>query len=119
MLPRWRALSLAAIAAAALGCEAMENSLLRRPAGERLYRKHCASCHGIDGSGNTPLGMANPLNDLIDDMWKHGGDAGSMQVVIRDGVLGSMPAHPELSDLEIRQIVDHVLKLGGRSRGPR
>ncbi len=108
--------SLAVVAAAGLGCEAIESSLLRRPPGERLYRKLCADCHGIDGSGNTPLGMANPLNDLIDGNWKHGNDPGTMEVIVRDGVIGSMPAHPELSDLEVRQVVDHVLKLGGRSR---
>ena len=111
-----RLLSLAALAGAALGCEAMENSLLRRPPGERLYRKHCADCHGIDGSGNTPLGMANPLNDLVDETWRYGSDPGSIEGIVRNGVLGSMPAHPELSDLEVRQVVDHVLKLGGRSR---
>ena len=38
--------------------------------------------------------------------------------VVRDGVFAEMPAHPELTPLEVRQIVDHVLKLQGTSRRP-
>jgi cytochrome c oxidase cbb3-type subunit 3 len=113
-----RRLAYAAFAAALLvtACDSVEDYFVKRPPGEKLYRKLCADCHGLDGAGNTPRGMGNPNNDLTDGAWKYGGDAGSMESIIRQGVFGEMPAHDELTDEQVRQIVDHVLKLRGETR---
>ena len=107
---------LGAAALALTACAAVEDFFVKRPPGEKLYRKLCAECHGVNGSGNTPRGMGNPNNDLTDPFWKYGGDAGSMEAIIREGVFAQMPAHPELTGEQIKGIVDHVLKLRGETR---
>jgi mono/diheme cytochrome c family protein len=97
------------------GCDWFEEKILERGPGERLYNKHCASCHGMDGRGNTVRGMGNPLNDLLDEP-KYGAEPETMENLVRQGVFAEMPSYPELNDLQVRQIIDHVLKLRGDSR---
>lgn len=118
-MPRKNGLAVAAVGAALLAlsaCAAVEDIFVQRSPGEKLYRKLCSDCHGLDGAGNTVQGMGNPNNDLTDPFWKYGGDPGSMEAVVRDGVFAQMPAHPELSGEQIKSIVDHVLKLRGETR---
>jgi mono/diheme cytochrome c family protein len=110
---RWLVLALVATLGAA-ACDAFESSFLPNSPGEKLYRKLCAECHGVNGSGNTPRFMGDAGADLLDDSWRHGGgDASSIEMVVREGVFGKMPGHPELSAEETRQIVQHVLALRG------
>ena len=108
------------LAGAALGgCEELEDRFSNRSPGERLYRKLCAECHGVDGAGDTPRFMGNASADLMDDSWEHGGgDAGGIEAVVRDGVFGQMPAYPDLTPEEMRQLVDYVLKLRGETADP-
>ena len=117
-MPRPQRLVFAVLAGAVVltACDSVEDIFVKRAPGEKLYRKLCADCHGLDGAGNTPRGMGNPNNDLTDPFWKYGGDAGSIENIIRTGVFGEMPAHDELTDEQVRQVVDYVLKLRGESR---
>ncbi|HYG63522.1 MAG TPA: c-type cytochrome [Thermoanaerobaculia bacterium] len=85
----------------------------QRSEGEKLYRKHCAECHGLDAAGNTPGYMGNAYADLRDDVWKTGGDSDSMQSVVRNGIFAKMPAYDQLSAKEVRQVVDYVRELRG------
>lgn len=104
----------AALLLASLTLGACSDLFPHRSAGEKLYRKHCAECHGVDGSGNTPRFMGNGWADLRDSNWKLGGDPSSVANTIRTGVFGQMPGYAQqLSDAEIRQIVDHVRVLRG------
>lgn len=99
---------------ASLALAACSDLFPHRSEGEKLYRKHCAECHGVDGSGNTPRYMGNGWADLRDDNWKLGGDSGSIENAIRTGVFGQMPGYEDkLSSQEIRQVVDHVRVLRG------
>jgi mono/diheme cytochrome c family protein len=99
---------------ASLALAACSDLFPHRSEGEKLYRKHCADCHGVDGSGNTPGYMGNGWADLRDDNWKLGGDPGSIENAIRTGVFGQMPGYEDkLSGKEIRQVVDHVRVLRG------
>ena len=93
------------------GCDALEDRFVHRSPGEKLYRKLCTDCHGADGRGNTPKGIGNAYCDLTDSNWKFGGDEGSMSMTIRQGEFAEMPAHPELTNEQVRQLVDHILKL--------
>jgi len=88
----------------------------KRTPGEKLYRKHCADCHGADGSGHTVQSMGDPNANLLDNRWRHAGDASSMETVIREGLVFEHPTFDKLDHEEIRQIVDHVLSLRGERR---
>lgn len=88
----------------------------RRSEGEKLYRKHCAECHGLDAAGNTPGYMGNAYADLRDDVWKTGGDSDSMQSVVRNGVFAKMPKFDRLSAKEVRLVVDYVRELRGEKK---
>jgi mono/diheme cytochrome c family protein len=81
--------------------------------GERLWRKHCADCHGLDGAGNTPRYMGNPYADLRDDAWRTAGDRGSIEQVVREGVFGQMPANDKLTAEELRRVIDYLFELRG------
>ncbi len=68
--------------------------------GERLYRKHCAACHGIDlkGVGPAPYPFKETTPDLTTLSRRHGGNFPGKYVseVLRNGVV--MPDHgpPEM-----------------------
>lgn len=90
-----------------------------RSEGEKLYRKQCADCHGLDGAGNTPGYMGNGWADLLDDRWKIGGSsASSLEQVLREGIFGQMPAYSreQLSREQVREIYEHLRVLRGEKR---
>jgi mono/diheme cytochrome c family protein len=91
------------------GCDA----LFRRSPGEKVWRQHCAKCHGLNGAGNTPGFMGDVYADLTDDLWREGGSDGAMGVVIGRGVFGKMPGYPQLTPEEVRAVIDHVRVLRG------
>ena len=84
-----------------------------RSEGEKLWRKLCAECHGVDGSGNTPRYMGDPFADLRDGAWRGDGDRGSLETVVREGIFGKMPAHDELSAAQMRALLDYLYQLRG------
>lgn len=106
-------LLLSALALASSGCDAFEP----KDPGERIFRRQCSSCHGLDGRGNTARYMSDPWADLTDDSWREYGDDGNLEVIIREGVFGKMPGHDDLSREEMRALLDYLRKLRGeRSR---
>jgi mono/diheme cytochrome c family protein len=102
-----------AISALALGAC---NLLPQRSEGEKLWRARCAECHGFDGSGNTPMYMGNARADLLDNIWEHGGEPGSWEVVIRNGVFGSMPSNQDLTREQLQALVHYLRQLRGEAR---
>ena len=110
--PRPASILLLAIAAvAASGCQFFEP----KDPGERIYRSQCASCHGIDGRGNTTRFMGNEWADLTDNSWRQFGDDGSIETVIREGVFGKMPARNELTREEMRALLGYLRQLRGEA----
>ncbi len=105
------------LVAAALGwgCDTL---FPKRSEGEKLYRKYCADCHGVDGSGDTIRYMGSSNADLLDSSWKHGGDATSMFFVLRDEVVFRHPSYDDLSDKQLQLIVKYVLQLRGEEDRP-
>lgn len=88
--------------------------IVKRSEGEKLWRKHCAECHGVNGSGDTPRYMGDAWADLRDDTWRVGGDRSSIENVVREGVFARMPGYDEkLSSDEIRKIIDYLYSLRG------
>lgn len=105
------AAGLAALAVLA-GCE---DFMVRDP-GEKLWRKHCTQCHGLDAAGNTPRSMGEPFADLRDDSWNIGaGDRYAIEAVIRNGVFGKMPPGDKLTKDEVNLLVAHLYKLRGET----
>jgi len=95
------------------GCDEI---MPRRSPGEKLYRKHCSTCHGVAGNGQTVRSMGDPNADLLDDMWRHPSDPAGLASVLRQGLVFEHPTYDKLSNEEIKQIVDHLLSLRGERR---
>lgn len=82
--------------------------------GERLYRRHCANCHGVDGGGGVRY-LADEGANLLDETWRHGSDPSEIEY----GLLNEdLEGHKDwgLTSQERLQIVDHVLALRGERR---
>lgn len=82
------------------------------PAGEQLFQKDgCAVCHAVDHK------LVGPSYDDVAKKFAGQQDAVPTLVdAIKKGHVGTwgavpMPAHPNLSDSEIKQIVDWILSL--------
>lgn len=98
-------------AVALAGCDALP--FPRRSQGEKIWRKHCAKCHGINGDGETPGIMGEQYGSLVDENWRAGGNDGAMESVIKNGVFGKMPGYPQLTEGEMRAVIDHIHVLRG------
>lgn len=72
------------------------------PDGYRLFARHCAACHGLDGEGGVgvPLALPSFLANVSDEF---------LFKTIRNGRPGRvMPAFRTLSDAQISAIVGHI-----------
>lgn len=78
-------------------------------AGERLFRLHCAECHGLDGQGGR-----GP--DLTRGVYRHGSTNQALYQTISQGVTGTQMPATSLSERQLLQIVRHVRGLAGSAR---
>lgn len=88
-------------------------------AGQTLYQKQCAGCHGDTGKGDGTMGAEldpKPSN-LADADWKHGSTDGEIFIVIRGGVKSSgMKAYrAKLTTHQLWDVVNYVRSLGPRT----
>ena len=105
---RVTALALAGLALAAMAC-------VERSEGAKLWRKHCSACHGHAGAGNFPKYSRYPHVNLVDDHWSDEAEPSQLEGIILSGVFPVMPAFDNLSDHEIRAILDHLRELRGEN----
>lgn len=114
-LPFAFSVCLAASMVGALTLSGCQDLFPNRSPGEKLYRKHCSECHGMDARGNTPRFMGNAYADLRDDTWRTAAATdGAIGAVIEAGVFGQMPAFSDrLSAEEIRQVAFYIQVLRG------
>lgn len=77
--------------------------------GERLFRLHCAECHGLDGQGGQ-----GP--DLTRGVYRHGSTNQALYQTISQGVAGTRMPATSLSDRQLLQIVKYVRGLAGSAR---
>ena len=80
-------------------------------AGGRIFRSHCANCHGIDGAG-----AKGP--DLTRGVYRHGSDDLDLYNTISDGIPGSEMAGIFFEGKQMWQIVAYVRALADSSKGP-
>jgi mono/diheme cytochrome c family protein len=89
-----------------------------------LYRRHCATCHGENGSGRGPTGaILNPYpRDYRMGVFKFKSTARAakptrddMAKLIRNGIKGTaMVPIPALTDEDVQSLVDYVIYLSWR-----
>jgi cytochrome c oxidase cbb3-type subunit 3 len=71
--------------------------------GQRLYERHCLSCHGPKGEGGRGPTLATPK-------LPRAADPAALMKIIKDGIKGT--EMPEARFAEVRQVAAWVLKLG-------
>ena len=72
-----------------------------------LYRRHCASCHGVDGKSNTAKGRETDADDLTTGKVQ-GKSIAAIAAVIRNGK-GDMPGfRRKLTASQINSVAQHV-----------
>ena len=71
-----------------------------------IYKTKCASCHALDGSGNTAAGKKLKVRDLRSAEVKKLSEA-QMTDIIAKGK-GKMPAGKSFSAEQVKQLVAHV-----------
>ena len=85
-------------------------------AGQKLYDKNCAGCHGDTGKGDGS--MADELtpkpSNLTDADWKHGSTDGEIFLVIRDGAknTGMKAFSKKMTAHQIWDVVNYVRSIG-------
>src|SRR5712675_308645 len=74
--------------------------------GEKLFKNHCALCHGPSGEGGRgPMLTRAKLSRAPDDT--------ALVKVIEDGIRGTeMPSAGSMSEREVRQTAAYVRSLG-------
>ena len=86
-------------------------------AGADVYRAKCATCHGQDGSGNTPVGKSLQVADLRSAAVQSKSDAELTQSVT-DGK-GNMPGFKgNITDDEIHAVVKFVRSFAAKGDSP-
>jgi copper transport protein len=78
--------------------------------GQRLYQKHCQSCHGAEGRGDGPLaaGLEPPPADLVVHVPLHFDQA--LFNFVENGVPGTAmtPLGDEMTDEEIWHLINYI-----------
>lgn len=80
------------------------------------WTKHCASCHGKDGKGQTKAGKMAGVKDQTDPQYQAGLKDDKMIAAVKDGLKEGgkekmKPFKDKLSDDEIKALVAHVRTL--------
>jgi cytochrome c len=109
--------ALGAMSAALLACVAVAMAADNAPsAGETAARgSDCFSCHSVDQK------LVGPAFTAIAQKFAgQAGAASTLEAAIKNGHVGTwgqipMPAHPQLSDTQLQQIVSWILSLKGQS----
>jgi cytochrome c553 len=80
------------------------------------WTKHCASCHGKDGKGQTKAGKMAGVKDQTDAQYQAGLTDDKMLAAIKEGLKEGTkekmkPFKDKLSDDEIKALIAHVRSL--------
>jgi cytochrome c6 len=80
--------------------------------GAAIYKTKCASCHGADGSGQTPVGKSMKIRDLRSPEVQKQTDVELTKIIA--GGKGKMPAYgKQLSNDDVSALIAHIRTLKG------
>jgi mono/diheme cytochrome c family protein len=89
-------------------------------AGQAIYRRRCAGCHGADGKGGPPKEeFLKAASNLVDDQWDHGSTDGEIFAVIKNGVPPDLVMEgwgDRLSDTDIWNVVNFLRDLAKKGK---
>ncbi len=82
----------------------------------KLFKARCATCHGVDGRGDTTAGRAAGVKDWTDGKTLKALSDAQIEQTIRTGVKAPdgkdrMPPFPKLTDDQIKALREHVRSL--------
>ena len=107
--------ALAVAAAQGAGNDSLKNPVPASPesvaAGQQLYLRQCASCHGKDGQGGPGNDLIPAAPGLLGDHWDHGSTDGAIFANIRNGIapdFNMVPFKDKLKDDEIWSVVNYI-----------
>jgi mono/diheme cytochrome c family protein len=93
--------------AAIVGMFLLSSPAKSQGAGEQVYKTKCASCHGADGAGATPVGKATKARDFCSDEVKKETDEEWTTIIVKGK--NKMPAYDKkLTDAEIKDVVAYI-----------
>jgi cytochrome c oxidase cbb3-type subunit 3 len=76
--------------------------------GEKIFKRVCFACHGMEGKGMQALGAP----DLTDKIWLYGSSEAEIKDTIANGRQGRMPAHGEfLGEAKVHLLATYVYSL--------
>ena len=78
--------------------------------GAAIYKTKCVSCHGADGSGQTPVGKSMKIRDLRSADVQKQTDIQLTDIIA--GGKGKMPAYgKQISTADIQALIAHIRTL--------
>jgi len=80
-------------------------------AGEQLYRKNCAPCHGVKAEGGSGNDLIPASPDLTDATWDHGSTDGAIFDNIKNGVapdFNMTPWKDQMKDDDIWNVMNYL-----------
>ena len=81
--------------------------------GAAVYKAKCASCHGADGAGQTPVGKSMKIRDLRSAEVQKQTDVELTKII--SGGKGKMPAYgKQLSNADVEALIVHIRTLKGK-----
>lgn len=88
---------------------------LAAPNGEALYKQHCATCHGVDGKADTPVGRALHAAHLVSPKYAtFETDKGVIHAI------RTLPKHKAVSkdvtDEQLKAIAAHIRELAAAAK---
>jgi mono/diheme cytochrome c family protein len=88
------------------------------PDGAALYQTKCASCHGPDGRGDTPVGKALKIRSLLEPRWAADDAPAAIAKLVREGAPGMPAMASKLSAAEIEAVAKATRDLARSAAAP-
>ena len=85
--------------------------------GAKVYKMHCAVCHGAEGLGDGTPSQPPPRN-LVEGKWKQGGKSKDLFLTIQKGISGTTMASFQYLKIEDRWALVHYIRSITKNKTP-